>query len=75
MDWLLEISPKIIQREKNSKTRKRQLKTFNSLKDLRINYDFEKTVYANYEIVKVKYPMENCQPSPMNRLFHVIQWK
>ena len=62
-------------KKKNSKTIKRQLKTFNCLKDLRINYDFNKTVYATCEIVKVKYPVENCQPSPMNRLFHVIQWK
>lgn len=68
MDWLLEISPKIIQREKKkktSKTIKRQLKKFNCLKDLRINYDFKKTVYyANYEIVKVKYAMKNCRPAP-----------
>lgn len=76
MDWLLDISPKITRLGwGNSKTIKRQLKTFNCLKELRINYDFKKTVYANCEIVKVKYPMENCQTSPMNRLFHVIQWK
>ena len=52
-------------KKKTSKTIKRQLKKFNCLKDLRINYDFKKTVYyANYEIVKVKYAMKNCRLAP-----------
>lgn len=43
-----------------------------------MNYDSKKRVYANYEMdYEAKTPVENpnFQTSPINRLFHAIQWK